>query len=1202
MLRLTRQDGLASNIIFALAVGPDGAATDEGVSRIIDRNGVVTITNFGSIDGLALPARDVAVDAQGTAWVATEEGVFRIDTQGGQLTGVVQDADGRPVEGADVLLLGTPVRVVTDAKGQFVLGNLPPGLYHLLVDGQLARLGRRSAVVSHVMVTRSTQMLAPVVVTAGAAQVQVDVVQGGQVTFPLVPDATLDIPAGAAQFPPGLPTELSLTLLSPHTLATPLPRGFTAVAAADFHPPGVRLRAPAQVALPAQGQVTAGQLVLLLGMDEATGTYTQVGMGRVSADGTRIETLSGGLRGFSTVVFAAAPPEATKLFLLPVAGNKQQVAPGDALPEPLVVRLEDQFGNPVVGEPLRAVILRGEGTLEEEVVFTDTQGAARFRVQAGASEDDLVIQMETPEVPDVRPVQFLAIVGALDTSGQARDLAVADGVAYVADDLFGVQVIDVQDPSRPVLLHGNAFADLKFPTWSIVLQGTHAYVGTTFARVLIVDISNPRAPDFATDTDGDGLPNVVLGLLELSNFADPIVGIAIQGPLLYAISNTRRAAPASFYVVDVREPTAPRLLSATVLPTPNPPGLAVAGDTAYIAAEGEGLLVFDVHDPTRPTRVATLRDADPADDTEVLFVSQVRLAGDFAYVVEKRRHQLTQEAEDFFTVIDVRTATAPKRRGALRLRSASEQLFVNGLSVSGPFAYVGRGAFGIEAVDIRDPDTPRSVGFVRTPSVARNVTTAGALLYVSDLTFGLQVLQGPGADVTDTDGDAIPDFFDAFPLDPTESQDSDGDRMGNNADPDDDNDSFSDAEEAAATPPTDPTDARQFPLRLPASDVATLVVEAGTSVPPRQRRGTPEQPYRAVSEALQAIRSGLLPEVHSIDMRPGLYADPTTQEIFPLDLGRFTGLTLRAVDRRAATLDAGLQAHVINAEFSRDLRIEGFVIAHGVRGVSVRESTGVTVRDNHVRDHSTHGIVIGTNANLGNVVEGNLVERNAEAGILVAVNAAATVAQNLVRDNETSGIAVTSESHAEVLDNVVENNFHDGIAVLDSTALVRGNLFAGSRLLTGIRVYGSTVTVVQNVLRNNNEAGMSILGLSIADVEDNTIEDNNACGIFVSEGAVVAIRGGTMTRQRAGGFAFENPGDGVCVLPNIFGEITPPSKVTIGLGTTLVTTIMDNHGAGIFLDDSDGSTVKIDRRNIEFRDNAAGDIVGNVCDVAAGPC
>ncbi len=50
-------------------------------------------------------------------------------------------------------------------------------------------------------------------------------------------------------------------------------------------------------------------------------------------------------------------------------------------------------------------------------------------------------------------------------------------------------------------------------------------------------------------------------------------------------------------------------------------------------------------------------------------------------------------------------------------------------------------------------------------------------------------------DYLDTDGDGYADCDDAFPTDPDEWLDSDGDLIGNNADPDDDNDGYTDEEE-----------------------------------------------------------------------------------------------------------------------------------------------------------------------------------------------------------------------------------------------------------------------------------------------------------------------------------------------------------------------------------------------------------------------
>lgn len=71
---------------------------------------------------------------------------------------------------------------------------------------------------------------------------------------------------------------------------------------------------------------------------------------------------------------------------------------------------------------------------------------------------------------------------------------------------------------------------------------------------------------------------------------------------------------------------------------------------------------------------------------------------------------------------------------------------------------------------------------------------------------------GGGSDsvVVDTDGDGVEDSVDAFPLDPLEWLDTDGDGIGNNSDPDDDNDGFEDSVEVIAG--TNPLDVLSFPI------------------------------------------------------------------------------------------------------------------------------------------------------------------------------------------------------------------------------------------------------------------------------------------------------------------------------------------------------------------------------------------------------
>ena len=61
----------------------------------------------------------------------------------------------------------------------------------------------------------------------------------------------------------------------------------------------------------------------------------------------------------------------------------------------------------------------------------------------------------------------------------------------------------------------------------------------------------------------------------------------------------------------------------------------------------------------------------------------------------------------------------------------------------------------------------------------------------------------------DIDGDGIPDQDDTFPLDATESLDSDGDGIGNNADTDDDGDGYTDQYELETG--SDPLDSSDMP-------------------------------------------------------------------------------------------------------------------------------------------------------------------------------------------------------------------------------------------------------------------------------------------------------------------------------------------------------------------------------------------------------
>jgi hypothetical protein len=158
--------------------------------------------------------------------------------------------------------------------------------------------------------------------------------------------------------------------------------------------------------------------------------------------------------------------------LIIVSGDRQVGEPGQVLTAPLVVRLEDQFRNPVVAEPVSGAVVQGEGVLLASAtagplslqppqasagppvtVPTDAQEQAAFRLQAGDSGKAIVVEVTAAALPQVPPVHFLTVIGLISPRGIAVEAS--NSLLVVDSDLRAVVRVDTVAGSAAIVTDPN---------------------------------------------------------------------------------------------------------------------------------------------------------------------------------------------------------------------------------------------------------------------------------------------------------------------------------------------------------------------------------------------------------------------------------------------------------------------------------------------------------------------------------------------------------------------------------------------------------------------------------------------------------------------------------------------------------------------------------------------------------------------------
>ncbi len=298
----------------------------------------------------------------------------------------------------------------------------------------------------------------------------------------------------------------------------------------------------------------------------------------------------------------------------------------------------------------------------------------------------------------------------LPYKNQVNDVAIYGSYAYLALAGKGILVVDISDPSSPVV--GRLLTTNLATPHRMNVSGGYLYVtlDTPNHSLRILGLADPSSPEYLGSFSAP---------LEAGNSYGDYSSVAVKGN--YAFLAEWYYA---FIVVDVSNPSSPR--EVTRLTGINPSDIQIAGNYAFVSSRytsirpnGGGIMIIDITNPTQPKLAGYEYNHSTGYGEGISVNSQ----GTYAFA---------SFTTNGFTGWDIRNRAAPVRlplqKGTYKIPAFSG----DSVTGNGNFAYVGAHNDGIWVVDISDKANPQDVGFAYYAGRYEDVSVypSGSSLYL----------------------------------------------------------------------------------------------------------------------------------------------------------------------------------------------------------------------------------------------------------------------------------------------------------------------------------------------------------------------------------------------------------------------------------------------------------------------------------------
>jgi VWFA-related protein len=328
---------------------------------------------------------------------------------------------------------------------------------------------------------------------------------------------------------------------------------------------------------------------------------------------------------------------------------------------------------------------------------------------------EVIAESEGQFAGDILPVDgcpappSLESAGSLASSGSVRRLDRQDDRLYLASGSAGLAIVDVSDPSLPVLeAELSTLADASgFEALDVAVTSPYAFIAAGDRGLIIIDVSVAGAPDIVTTIS----PEQILLEPESNQHLTAFTEVAVYPPFIFALD------AADGFVVFYLQDTEHIYYSVETGVQAN--RLWVSGRHLYLTTAA-GLSIYDISNPATPDPVGQLAVAGGCD--------AITLAYPYAYVA--------LASDTGVAVIDVSLASAPTLLGNLETAAG-----IMSLGVQSGFALAGDDVGELSVVDMRRSDAPEILSQVTVGGSLGTVEMTEQWAYVAAGEAGLQVLK-----------------------------------------------------------------------------------------------------------------------------------------------------------------------------------------------------------------------------------------------------------------------------------------------------------------------------------------------------------------------------------------------------------------------------------------------------------------------------